>query len=83
MADEVTPKGGALVAARRWAEKVSALPPIPVRMTKEAVNGTVNANHAATSFMDRDQFLLMTRSADYAEGVSAFLEKRTPIFRGD
>jgi enoyl-CoA hydratase/carnithine racemase len=33
--------------------------------------------------MDRDQFLLTSRSSDYREGVQAFLEKREPRFRGD
>ncbi len=83
MAEEVTPKGEALAAAQRWAQKVVALPPIPVRMTKEAVNATVNANNLATSVMDRDQYLLMARSNDYREGVSAYLQKRTPDFKGD
>ena len=37
MADEVVADGQALAAARRWADKVAALPPLPVRMTKEAI----------------------------------------------
>ena len=83
MADEVTPNGGALAEARRWADKVCALPPLPVRMTKEAVNAQANANHHATSFMDRDQYLTTSRSRDFREGVQAFFEKRKPTFRGD
>jgi enoyl-CoA hydratase len=34
LCDEVTEKGGALAAARALADKVAALPPLPVRMTK-------------------------------------------------
>ena len=82
MADEVVGKGKALGVARQWAEKVAALPPIPVRMTKEAVNVAAGANHFATSFMDRDQYLVATRTADFKEGVSAFLEKRPPRWSG-
>jgi enoyl-CoA hydratase/carnithine racemase len=83
MADEVTAKGEAAAAAEAWAAKVCALPPLPVRMTKEAVNAQANANHHATSFMDRDQYLVTTKTQDFKEGVSAFLEKRSPTFRGD
>jgi enoyl-CoA hydratase/carnithine racemase len=83
MADEVAPAGGALDAAWKWARKVAALPPLPVRMTKEAVNATANANHHATSFMDRDQYLLTARTADFREGAAAFFEKRPGKFTGN
>ena len=82
MADEVTAKGQALEVALAWARKVAALPPLPVRMTKEAVNASVNANHLATSIMDRDQYLLTVRSEDFQEGVAAFFEKRSGVFTG-
>jgi enoyl-CoA hydratase/carnithine racemase len=67
LADEVVPRGEALAAARRWAAKVAALPPLPVRMTKEAVNAAAGALGHATSHMDRDQYLLATRTADFRE----------------
>jgi enoyl-CoA hydratase/carnithine racemase len=83
MADEIAPRGGALETARAWAAKVCALPPLPVRMTKEAVNAQAGANHYAVSFMDRDQYLVTTRTADFREGRAAFFEKRPPRFKGD
>lgn len=83
MADEVAKTGEALKIARDWARKVAALPPLPVRMTKEAVNAAVGALHAATSYIDRDQYLLTARSADFREGTSAFFEKRSGDFKGD
>jgi enoyl-CoA hydratase len=83
MIDEVTDRGRSLELAREWAAKIAALPPIPVRMTKEAVNAAANALHRSASIMDRDQWLLTSGTADFAEGARAFFEKRKPRFKGD
>ncbi|WP_411287926.1 enoyl-CoA hydratase/isomerase family protein, partial [Phenylobacterium sp.] len=63
MADELAAQGQALTAARVWAAKVVALPPLSVRMTKEAVSAVAAATSHASIYMDRDQYLLATKSA--------------------
>jgi enoyl-CoA hydratase/carnithine racemase len=83
MADEVPAKGQALAAAREWARKICALPPLPVRMTKEAINAAANAGNHSSIFMDRDQYILTSRTNDFREGRQAFFEKRPPVFKGD
>jgi enoyl-CoA hydratase/carnithine racemase len=83
LVDELCPDGGAEAAARVWAEKIAALPPLGVRMTKEAINAAANALHPASAFADRDQFLLAAATADAREGARAFFEKRKPRFSGD
>jgi hypothetical protein len=52
-------------------------------MTKEQVNMIAGANHLASSYMDRDQYLVTSRSADFSEGRAAFLDKRAARFAGD
>jgi enoyl-CoA hydratase len=81
--DEVVGAGDALARSREWAAKVAALPPLPVRMTKEAINAQSGALHRATSAMDRDQWMLTGETSDFAEGARAFVQKRKPKFRGD
>lgn len=83
LVDLVTPDGGTLDAARAWATKIAALPPVPVRMAKAGINGAANALHRATSFMDLDQFALAATTEDHKEAITAFLEKRDPVFRGE
>ena len=51
-------------------------------MTKEAVNHVAHATAAASIYMDRDQYLLATRSADFQEEIVAFRKKRPGKFMG-
>jgi enoyl-CoA hydratase len=82
LADELAAPGQALKVARGWAERLAALPPLPVRMSKQSINAAAHALNYATTFMDRDQFALTATSEDYREAVAAFLEKRKPKFSG-
>jgi enoyl-CoA hydratase len=82
MIDFMTSDGGSLDKAIELAVKVAALPPISVRMSKESINMAANALNQATTFMDRDQFMLSSSSSDFPEAVDAFLNKRDPKFDG-
>ena len=83
LADEVTAPGEALNAARALAERYAKVPPIALRMTKQAMNVSATPLGYATSFMDRDQFAYASTTDDQAEAIRAFLEKREPDFKGD
>lgn len=58
LADEIAPAGEALTVARRWAEKITSLPPLAVRMTKEAVDAYSTALHGMAAIADRSRYLL-------------------------
>jgi enoyl-CoA hydratase len=82
LVDVVTDDGGALAAARTWADKVAALPPIAVRMAKRAITQIATAGNLAASYMDADQYALAASSEDQREAMAAFFEKRPGKFTG-
>ncbi len=83
LVDEVAPAGGAFDVALAMAKRVAALPPIQVRMCKEAISVAAGALGRATSFADTDQSCLAVRTRDSEEAIRAFMEKRTPEFSGE
>lgn len=83
LADQVTASGQALAGANELAVRYANVPPIALRMTKQAINVAANPLGHATSFMDRDQFAYASTTRDQGEAIEAFLQKRDPEFKGD
>ncbi len=83
LVDYLAEPGEALARAKVLGKQLAAMPPVPLRMAKRAINASANALNDATSFMDADQFLLAQGMEDAVEGARAFFEQREPEFRGD
>jgi enoyl-CoA hydratase len=81
--NRVANKGMAVEAALKLATRAAEMPPVAVRMVKQAINASANVLNAATSYMDADQALLCVRGKDFDEGVAAFQENRKPHFTGE
>lgn len=69
-------------AAQVYIDEMLTTTPMGLRMTKECINYSVDAPSmdAAMAMEDRHQVLL-THSEDHREAVSAFFEKRAPVYK--
>ncbi len=82
LVSRVTPAGGALVAAREIADAIASRGPIATRMAKEAVHRGVEMPLQQALRYELDLTVILQSTADRAEGVRAFMEKRPPRFIG-
>jgi enoyl-CoA hydratase len=76
---EIVPRDGIAARVRALADQLSSHAPITLRVTKEAVR-RIQAERRARS--GDDLIALTYTSADFKEGVRAFLDKRTPRWTG-
>lgn len=83
LVSQVVPDGELLDAARALARRIAANPPHAVRMTKRLLWEGRSAGLANVLEMAAPMQALAHATGDHAEAVEAFLEKRSPQFKGD
>jgi enoyl-CoA hydratase len=71
-----------LSEAKRVAREIASKSPIAVRLAKEAVDASFESPLSAGLELERRAFYLARAAEDATEGLTAFVEKRRPHFRG-
>jgi 2-(1,2-epoxy-1,2-dihydrophenyl)acetyl-CoA isomerase len=77
---EVTSADGFDAAIERRATALAALPTATLKYTKSMLLRSFELDLESALFEERAGQALMSTSADYAEGITAFLERRPPQF---
>ncbi|MFC1983324.1 enoyl-CoA hydratase/isomerase family protein [Chloroflexota bacterium] len=82
LADKVVPPENLEEAAKELAEKIVSKSPLTIRLIKRVINKGIYTDLAAGLSHERAIFALCFASEDHTEGITAFLEKRQPEFKG-
>jgi enoyl-CoA hydratase/carnithine racemase len=70
-----------MTTAKKWADRLCGAAPLAVRAAKEAMIKGMDLPLKEGLDVEAKLFLDLFSTADYEEGVSAFVEKRKPEFK--
>ena len=83
LANHVVPAEALLAKGLELARLIAAKGPVAVKFSKHLVLHGQDMDLANANTFEADVFALLCATDDKREGMAAFLEKRTPRFRGD
>ncbi|MES1978053.1 MAG: enoyl-CoA hydratase [Pseudomonadota bacterium] len=81
LVNRVTGAGSALTEALKLAERLNARAPNALSSIKELINDAAGNTLGQQLISERDHFVDNLHDSNGGEGISAFLEKRTPQYR--
>jgi enoyl-CoA hydratase len=81
--NRVVPEELYLDEAVKLAKEIALMSPIAIRLAKESVNKAFESGLQEGLFFERKNFYMTFASNDQKEGMSAFVEKRRPDFKGN
>lgn len=79
---QTVPDDGLDAAVQTLADELAARPPLALRTLKMVLNRGAEAPLETALELERKAYAWLRSTHDYEEGVKAFLEKRTPEYRG-
>jgi enoyl-CoA hydratase/carnithine racemase len=82
LVSSVVPDNEVLAAALDLGRTIAKSAPLAVRQIKELVTQSMNGSLELGLRLEHKAFQVLFASEDKTEGIRAFLEKRTPAFRG-
>ena len=82
LVNEIVPEAELITRAEAILAKIASNAPIAVKFALEAANKGLDASQGEGLLLEASYFGLCAATEDKKEGTSAFLEKRTPQFRG-
>jgi enoyl-CoA hydratase/carnithine racemase len=83
LVNRVVPAGGALAAAREMAARIASKSPLTLRVGKRAFYDQIE-KPLAEAYEEVGRVMIENMLArDAEEGIGAFIEKRTPVWRGE
>ncbi|WP_030986255.1 enoyl-CoA hydratase/isomerase family protein [Streptomyces sp. NRRL S-1813] len=82
LVNRVVPDGELVKTAREWAERLAAGPTRALALTKQLVNASLDTDRGTAFTAEATAQEINMTTADAQEGVSSFVERRTPTYRG-
>jgi len=68
--------------AHKFAENIAQMPTAAIAQTKKLLNKSFTSDLSEQLKQEGNEQVIAAKSYDYNEGVTAFLEKRKPVFKG-
>jgi len=69
-------------AVEELAKVIMSKPPIAIKLAKELINSSIETDQRTGLVQEAEAFGILSSTEDYREGVSAFIEKRKPDYKG-